>query len=179
MAQSCAEFAAATEAAIPKWSGGIPVKLEKAAPAPLTPDRIENAKAARARLDEMISKAEPKPTTEDIPPEPPKEGTTRRLPLNRSRRKNPCRKEHLTWKSTRASCPPRKWRSWKQSRRRPVFRPRQRPPRPQALRSPPLPPPQITPRAARRIFTRASIPKWQRRSQSCASSARMRRTASF
>ena len=30
MAQSCAEFAAATEAAIPKWSGGIPVKLEKA-----------------------------------------------------------------------------------------------------------------------------------------------------
>ncbi len=46
MAQSCAEFAAATEAAIPKWSGGIPVKLEKAAPAPLTPDRIENAKAA-------------------------------------------------------------------------------------------------------------------------------------
>ena len=46
MAQSCAEFAAATEAAIPKWSGGIPVKLEKAAPTPLTPDRIENAKAA-------------------------------------------------------------------------------------------------------------------------------------
>ena len=35
MAQSCAEFAAATEAAIPKWSGGIPVKLEKAAPAPV------------------------------------------------------------------------------------------------------------------------------------------------
>lgn len=74
MAQSCAEFAAATEAAIPKWSGGIPVKLEKAAPTPLTPDRIENAKAARARLDEMIAKAEPKPATEDTPPEPPKEG---------------------------------------------------------------------------------------------------------
>lgn len=74
MAQSCAEFAAATEAAIPKWSGGIPVKLEKAAPAPLTPDRIENAKAARARLDEMIAKAEPKPATEDTLPEPPKEG---------------------------------------------------------------------------------------------------------
>ena len=75
MAQSCAEFAAATEAAIPKWSGGIPVKLEKAAPASLTPDRIENAKAARARLDEMIAKAEPKPATKDTPPEPPKEGT--------------------------------------------------------------------------------------------------------
>lgn len=75
MAQSCAEFAAATEAAIPKWSGGIPVKLEKAAPTPLTPDRIENAKAARARLDEMIAKAEPKPATKDTPPEPPKEGT--------------------------------------------------------------------------------------------------------
>ena len=74
MAQSCAEFAAATEAAIPKWSGGIPVKLEKAAPTPLTPDRIENAKAARARLDEMIAKAEPKPATEDTLPEPPKEG---------------------------------------------------------------------------------------------------------
>lgn len=74
MAQSCAEFAAATEAAIPKWSGGIPVKLEKAAPTPLTPDRIENAKAARARLDEMIAKAEPKPETEDTLPEPPKEG---------------------------------------------------------------------------------------------------------
>ena len=74
MAQSCAEFAAATEAAIPKWSGGIPVKLEKAAPTPLTPDRIENAKAARARLDEMIAKAEPKPATKDTPPEPPKEG---------------------------------------------------------------------------------------------------------
>lgn len=74
MAQSCAEFAAATEAAIPKWSGGIPVKLEKAAPTPLTPDRIENAKAARARLDEMIAKAEPKTATKDTPPEPPKEG---------------------------------------------------------------------------------------------------------
>lgn len=74
MSQSCAEFAAACEEAIPKWSGGAPVKLEKAAPAPLTPDRIENAKAARARLDEMIAKAEPKPATEDTLPEPPKEG---------------------------------------------------------------------------------------------------------
>ena len=75
MSQSCTEFAAACEEAIPKWSGGAPVKLEKAAPAPLTPDRIENAKAARARLDEMIAKAEPKPATEDTLPEPPKEGT--------------------------------------------------------------------------------------------------------
>ena len=36
--------------------------------------RIENAKAARARLDEMIAKAEPKPATKDTPPEPPEEG---------------------------------------------------------------------------------------------------------
>ena len=92
MAQSCAEFAAATEAAIPKWSGGIPVKLEKAAPAPLTPDRIENAKAARARLDEMISKAEPKPTTEDIPPEPPKEGTDPTPPAEPQREEEPVQK---------------------------------------------------------------------------------------
>lgn len=92
MAQSCAEFAAATEAAIPKWSGGIPVKLEKAAPAPLTPDRIENAKAARARLDEMISKAEPKPTTEDIPPEPPKEGTDPTPPAEPQQEEEPVQK---------------------------------------------------------------------------------------
>ena len=92
MAQSCAEFAAATEAAIPKWSGGIPVKLEKAAPAPLTPDRIENAKAARARLDEMISKAEPKPTTEDIPPEPTKEGTDPTPPAEPQQEEEPVQK---------------------------------------------------------------------------------------
>lgn len=92
MAQSCAEFAAATEAAIPKWSGGIPVKLEKAAPAPLTPDRIENAKAARARLDEMISKAEPKPTTEDTPPEPTKEGTDPTPPAESQQEEEPVQK---------------------------------------------------------------------------------------
>lgn len=83
MAQSCAEFAAATEAAIPKWSGGIPVKLEKAAPAPLTPDRIENAKAARARLDEMISKAEPKPTKEGTDPTPPAEPQQEEEPVQK------------------------------------------------------------------------------------------------
>lgn len=81
MAQSCAEFAAATEAAIPKWSGGIPVKLEKAAPAPLTPDRIENAKAARARLDEMISKAEP--TKEGTDPTPPAEPQQEEEPVQK------------------------------------------------------------------------------------------------
>ena len=45
----------------------------------------------------------------------------------------------MTWKSTRASCPPRKWLSWKQSRRRPVSRPRQRLPSLLELRSPPPP----------------------------------------
>lgn len=68
MSQSCAEFAAACEEAIPKWSGGAPVKLEKAAPAPLTPDRIENAKAARDRLNELIAKSEPEAKPEDTPP---------------------------------------------------------------------------------------------------------------
>ena len=92
MAQSCAEFAAATEAAIPKWSGGIPVKLEKAAPAPLTPDRIENAKAARARLDEMIAKAEPKPAPENTPPEPPKEGTDPTPPAEPQQEEEPVQK---------------------------------------------------------------------------------------
>ena len=92
MAQSCAEFATAAEAAIPKWSGGIPVKLEKAAPAPLTPDRIENAKAARARLDEMIAKAEPKPTSEDTPPEPPKEGTDPTPPAEPQQEEEPVQK---------------------------------------------------------------------------------------
>lgn len=92
MAQSCAEFATAAEAAIPKWSGGIPVKLEKAAPAPLTPDRIENAKAARARLDEMIAKAEPKPATEDTPPEPPKEGTDPTPPAEPQQEEEPVQK---------------------------------------------------------------------------------------
>lgn len=68
MSQSCTEFAEACEAAIPKWSGGAPVKLEKAALAPLTPERIENAKAARDRLNELIAESEPEAKPEDTPP---------------------------------------------------------------------------------------------------------------
>lgn len=59
MAQSCAEFTAAVTAAIPKWSAGVPTKVEKSAGKPLTEERLQIAKEAKARLDEMIQKAEP------------------------------------------------------------------------------------------------------------------------
>lgn len=60
MAQSCAEFSAAVTAAIPKWSAGVPTKVEKsAAGQPMTEERLQIAKEAKARLDEMIQKAAP------------------------------------------------------------------------------------------------------------------------
>ena len=60
MAQSCAEFTAAVTAAIPKWSAGVPTKVEKsAAGQPMTEERLQIAKEAKARLDEMIQKAAP------------------------------------------------------------------------------------------------------------------------
>ncbi len=59
MTQSCAEFMAAVTAAIPKWSVGVPTKVEKSADKPLTEERLQIAKEARARLDDMIQKAEP------------------------------------------------------------------------------------------------------------------------
>ena len=58
MAQSCAEFAAATEAAIPKWSGGIPVKLEKAAPTPLTREEPVQKGAFDMEIDKSKLSAE-------------------------------------------------------------------------------------------------------------------------
>ena len=73
MTQSCAEFTAAVTAAIPKWSAGVPTKVEKAAPQPMTEERLQIAKEARDRLDVMIAKAEPtKPAGE--PGTPPDEG---------------------------------------------------------------------------------------------------------
>lgn len=60
MAQSCAEFTAAVTAAIPKWSAGVPTKVEKsAADNPLTEERLQIAKEAKARLDDMIQKSTP------------------------------------------------------------------------------------------------------------------------
>lgn len=59
MTQSCAEFTAAVTAAIPKWSAGVPTKLEKSAAQPLNEERLQIAKEAKARLDDMIQKAEP------------------------------------------------------------------------------------------------------------------------
>lgn len=59
MTQSCAEFTAAVTAAIPKWSAGVPSKVEKSAEKPLTEERLQIAKEAKARLDDMIQKAEP------------------------------------------------------------------------------------------------------------------------
>lgn len=59
MTQSCAEFTAAVTAAIPKWSAGVPSKVEKSATQPLTEERLQIAKEAKARLDDMIQKAEP------------------------------------------------------------------------------------------------------------------------
>lgn len=59
MTQSCAEFTAAVTTAIPKWATGVPTKVEKAAAEPLTEERLQIAKEARARLDEAIQKAEP------------------------------------------------------------------------------------------------------------------------
>lgn len=60
MAQSCAEFTAAVTAAIPKWSAGVPTKVEKsAADNQLTEERLQIAKEAKARLDDMIQKSTP------------------------------------------------------------------------------------------------------------------------
>ena len=59
MTQSCTEFVAAVTAAIPKWSTGVPSKVEKSADAPLTEERLLIAKEAKDRLDEMIQKAAP------------------------------------------------------------------------------------------------------------------------
>ncbi len=59
MTQSCAEFTAAVSAAIPKWSAGVPTKVEKSVAQPMTEERLQIAKEARARLDDMIQKAEP------------------------------------------------------------------------------------------------------------------------
>ena len=73
MTQSCAEFTATVTAAIPKWSAGVPTKVEKAAPQPMTEERLQIAREARDRLDAMIAKAEPaKPAGE--PGTPPDEG---------------------------------------------------------------------------------------------------------
>ena len=59
MSQSVAEFSAAVAAAIPKWSAGVPTKVAKSAENPLTEERLQIAKEAKARLDAMIRKAEP------------------------------------------------------------------------------------------------------------------------
>lgn len=73
MTQSCTEFMAAVTAAIPKWSAGVPTKVEKSAGKPLTEERLQIAKEAKARLDDMIQKAEPttpaqtEPGTEPAP----------------------------------------------------------------------------------------------------------------
>lgn len=78
MAQSCAEFTAAVTAAIPKWSAGVPTKVEKSAGQPMTEERLQMAKEAKARLEEMIQKAEPDATTEKPGAEPeqtPDDGT--------------------------------------------------------------------------------------------------------
>lgn len=61
MTQSCAEFTAAVTAAIPKWSAGVPSKVEKSAEKPLTEERLQIAKEAKARLDDMIQKADTQP----------------------------------------------------------------------------------------------------------------------
>ncbi len=62
MSQSVAEFSAAVAAAIPKWSAGVPTKVAKSADNPLTEERLQIAKEAKARLDAMIRKAEPETT---------------------------------------------------------------------------------------------------------------------
>ena len=67
MTQSCTEFMAAVTAAIPKWSAGVPTKVEKSAGKPLTEERLQIAKEARARLDDMIQKAEPATPAQNEP----------------------------------------------------------------------------------------------------------------
>ena len=49
MSQSVAEFSAAVAAAIPKWSAGVPTKVAKSAENPLTEERLQIAKEAKAR----------------------------------------------------------------------------------------------------------------------------------
>ena len=49
MAQSLAEFTAATTKAIPVWSTGIPTKVEKSAPAEMTEERLQIAREAKER----------------------------------------------------------------------------------------------------------------------------------
>lgn len=69
MAQSLAEFTAATTKAIPVWSTGIPTKVEKSAPAEMTEERLQIAREAKERLEDMIRKADPE--TEPDPAEEP------------------------------------------------------------------------------------------------------------
>lgn len=81
MTQSCNEFIAAVTAAIPKWATGVPTKVEKSAGQPLTEERLQIAKEARARLDDMIQAAgttptQPTGTTGPAPEAPPAEPTT-------------------------------------------------------------------------------------------------------
>ena len=178
MAQSCAEFAAATEAAIPKWSGGIPVKLEKAAPAPLTPDRIENAKAARARLDEMISKAEPKPTAEDTPPEPPKEGTDPTPPAEPQQEEEPVQKGAFDMEIDKSKLSPEEVAQLEAIEKKAGIPAQAAPATPAGVeKSAPATPADNTAGGEEDIY-KGIHPEGQRRSQSCASSARMRKTAS-
>lgn len=58
MSQSLTEFCDAVQGLIEAWSGGKPASAVAKSDDPITPQRLEFAKAAKARLDEFISKAE-------------------------------------------------------------------------------------------------------------------------
>lgn len=84
MTQSCTEFMAAVTAAIPKWSAGVPTKVEKSAGKPLTEERLQIAKEAKARLDDMIQKAEPATPAQTEPGKEPAPTTTDDTVVNKS-----------------------------------------------------------------------------------------------
>lgn len=65
MGESLTEFSTAVQSAIPKWAGGTPSVIAKAAIPVVAPERLEFAKHTRDRLNELIAKAEdPNPAEE-------------------------------------------------------------------------------------------------------------------
>lgn len=89
MSESLTEFTTATQGAIPKWAGGVPSVIAKAAQPSLTPERLEFAKQTRDRLNAMIAKAEdPAPAQEPATPKEdttPKKGETEDMKIDKSK----------------------------------------------------------------------------------------------
>ena len=77
MSESLTEFSTAVQGAIPKWAGGTPSAIAKAATPTIAPERLEFAKQTRDRLDELIAKAE-NPNPDEEPETPPDDSKSKK-----------------------------------------------------------------------------------------------------